>query len=136
MSAAQTQRVERRFEVEGRPVPAVRMTQRGKHTPNHPKRKQMDAYLAFKDAIGWAAKAAGVEVIDGPVIINVQVYIRDRMKRRWDISNVLKAVEDGLNGVAYHDDKQVTSATIRVYTAGRLGEDAIERTVVWLSPCS
>ena len=127
---------ELRFEVPGRPVPQPRMTQRGVHTPNHPKRKQIDAYLAFKDAVGWQAKAAGAAVWDGPVMIEVNVHLRDRMKRRWDISNVLKAVEDGLNGVAWRDDKQLTSATIRLYTAGRLGTDPSERTVVWVSRCS
>ena len=126
---------ELRFEVPGRPVPAVRMTQRGAHTPDHPKRKQMDACLAFKNAVGWAAQQAGAVVWTGPVIVAINVHIRNPLKRRWDLDNVLKSCTDALNGVCYVDDKQITSASIRIYTAGRLGTDENERTVIWVAPC-
>ena len=37
-------------------------------------------------------------------------------KRRLDVTNAVKVAEDALQGLAYHDDKQVVSCT------GRLGK--------------
>lgn len=100
------------FTIPGPPVPAVRMTQKSKH-----KNPQAKRYLAYKQAVGWAAKAAGIEPIEGPVIVNIDVYLKDRMKRRWDIDNVAKAVLDGCNKVCFLDDKQVTRLKIQILSA-------------------
>lgn len=104
------------FTVPGPPAPAVRMTRRGKYVKDHKKRVQMDRYLAFKDAIGYQANLAGAEPRAGDVRVSVTVLLSEPNKRRWDVSNVLKACEDGLNGIAYRDDKQVVDARIRVMT--------------------
>lgn len=127
---------EARFIVPGRPVPFVRATGKQYRYQGHPAVRR---YMDYKRVVGWAAKEAIREPFDGPVILCLDVYLKDRMKRRWDLSNVLKAVEDGLNGVAYHDDKQVTSLTVRLYTAARhpvLDNDPSERVEVWVSQCS
>ena len=102
------------FTVPGLPAPAVRMTQRGKFAKDHPKRAAMDRYLAFKDEIGYRANLAGAEPKTGPVRIMVYVWLANPNTRRWDVSNVLKACEDGLNKIAYRDDKQVMQAEITV----------------------
>ena len=113
------------FTIPGPPVPAVRMTQRSKWQP------RAQHYLAWKGGVGHIAKAAGATCWDGPVMVEVNIYgVDDRISRTWDIDNVLKGVLDGLNGVCYRDDKQVTSASVRVYSRG---EECVK---VWVSPCT
>lgn len=94
------------FTVIGKIVPAVRMTQRSKYVST-----QAQRYLAYKDRIGWTAKEAGAAIWEGPIALTVTAWARDR---KWDASNVLKAVEDSLNGICWVDDKQIVEARIRV----------------------
>lgn len=42
--------------------------------------------------------------MQGPVIVRIRVY---RKRRHGDLDNILKALLDALNGVAYRDDSQV-----------------------------
>jgi len=69
---------------------------------------------SVRDWFAYArSKAGGVNwrmTVNGVVTISVACYFPDA--RRRDIDNVLKAVMDGLNGAAYIDDSQVTSATV------------------------
>lgn len=60
--------------------------------------------LAFRHAVRMIAMVQDVRPITGPVAVFVDVY---RPRRRGDLDNVLKAVLDALNGVAYRDDEQV-----------------------------
>lgn len=112
------------FTVPGKPVPAVRMTQRSKWSNPQAKR-----YLAYKEQVGWLAKDAGIRQREGPVLVTIDVFLKNRMGRRGDIDNLAKAITDGLNGIAYQDDKQITRLTISLRSAGA-GE---ERSEVWIS---
>lgn len=94
------------FEVPGRPAPHVRMTQRGVHVKDHAKRAAMDRYLKFKDDMGWAAKSAMAEPFAGEVRVILDFYLAPGS--RGDLDNYCKAALDGLNGVAFVDDRQVT----------------------------
>lgn len=113
--------------IPGKPVPHVRMTRgqvqamRGGANVN----RQAQRYLAYKEVIGWEWKIqmAGVQPIEGDVRIHVAVHLVKPQSRRWDVSNVLKAVEDALNGLAYADDKQIVDARI---TVGQGHEDYVE----------
>lgn len=63
----------------------------------------------------------------GPVALEVVCWFSDR--RRRDLDNVLKAVADALNGIAYADDSQIVRAEVR-------REDGEPHTVVgvrWLA---
>ena len=99
------------FSVVGRIVPAVRMTHASKYRD-----KAAQASLAYREQIGWSARIAGAEIVEGPVAITVLAFA---FERRWDASNVLKIAEDALNGVCYADDKQVSDARIRVFDLER-----------------
>lgn len=84
---------------------------------------------AYQQSIAWSAKAAGVQILQGPVRVLITVYhpmpksmsqkarleavqrvLRPTVKP--DMDNVLKTVLDALNGVAYVDDNQVTDIAI------------------------
>lgn len=94
------------FTVPGRPAPQVRMTQRGVHAKDHPKRAAMDRYLKFKDDVGWAAKAALPSPFTGDVRVVLDFYLAPGS--RGDLDNYCKAALDGLNAIAFADDRQVT----------------------------
>lgn len=81
------------FTVPGRPVPAVRMTQRGKWV-----KRDAGHYLAYKGQIGWAARSAEVKRLDGPVEVEAVAYLYGR--REPDVDNLAKAFLDVLTGIA------------------------------------
>ena len=88
------------FFVPGRPIPKARprLSRRGHvYTPR--------GTSAWEADVGWTAKAAGVQPIEGEVSIDLEFNLPDR--KRVDLDNLIKAVLDGLNGVAWGDDDQV-----------------------------
>ena len=94
------------FEVSGPPQPKQR-ARRGAHgrwyTPEATKR--------YERAVGWAARAAGIrEPLAGPVRLQVVLWMPDR--RRRDVDNCAKSICDGLNGIAWADDSQVSELTV------------------------
>lgn len=67
---------------------------------------------AWKTKAGWQAKAAGMKPLDGAVWVSVMLHPRltkggEASKTRIDLDASLKLLFDSLNGIAYHDDKQV-----------------------------
>ena len=97
------------FTVPGSPVPFTRVLKGSKQD-------RAIRYRNYKTAVGWSAKDAGAEPWDGPIRVNVQIYERNPEKRRYDIDNVLKGILDSLNGVCFLDDKQVTAASVAIYS--------------------
>lgn len=114
------------FTVPGRPVGAVRMTQRGKFV-----RKYAGRYLAYKNQVGWAAKAAGVQPIPKgtEVEVKIKVYMRRTPGRQPDLDNIQKGILDGLNGFGYDDDRQITRLTIEKNTVQTEDEERAEITI-------
>jgi crossover junction endodeoxyribonuclease RusA len=112
-----------RFVVPGRPVPAVRMTQRGKFV-----KKSAGRYLAYKNQVAWAAKAAkmkhNAECFDGPVEVIATAYIYGN--RSGDVDNLAKSWLDGMNGIIWLDDRQVTDLTIRKRKVANREEERAE----------
>lgn len=115
------------FEVPGNPVPQprARISTRGgfgrAYTPgDHP-------IHAYRAAVAAAARTAGAEPTDAvPITLIVDLvfarpqshYRKARLRSdapklpRPDCSNVLKGIEDSLNGVAWIDDTQVAKVIV------------------------
>lgn len=87
-----------RFEVEGKPTAFVRTTRRSQHEP------RAIAYRAYRERVGWTARQAGAEIIEGPIWLSVHAMVT---ARRWDLDNLVKGIADSLNGVCWKDDKQI-----------------------------
>lgn len=58
----------------------------------------------YKQNVALLARVAKAKPFDGNVFVNVRVY---RPRQSGDLDNRLKVVLDALQGVCYHDDKQV-----------------------------
>lgn len=109
-----------KIKIPGRPVPAVRMTQRGKFV-----KSQAQRYLKYKEQVGWSGKSA----IRSPIpkgryaSVSMQFYLCGGQTP--DIDNLIKAILDGLNGIAWEDDKQVVGVhAIRCKAASKQDEYA------------
>ena len=83
--------------VHGNPAPKerARVTDHGAYTPA--------GTAGWEGVVGWAYK--GKHQFDGPVAVRLRFYRCDR--RNVDLDNLIKAVLDGLNAVAYGDDSQI-----------------------------
>lgn len=112
-----------RFVVNGRPVPAVRMTQRGKFV-----KAAAGRYLQYKNEVAWAAKGAqmrqNVRQFEGPVEVIATAYIYGN--RSGDVDNLAKSWLDGMNGIIWRDDRQVTDLIIRKRPAASKDEERAE----------
>lgn len=71
----------------------------------------------YEKAVGEAYKSSGGPKFEGPVQVEINVYynyvnvtikdIENESKLRGDADNYAKSILDGLNKIAYLDDKQV-----------------------------
>lgn len=123
------------FKVDGVPVPKgrARYVRRGNHISTYTPEKTRTYETLIKDA---ARQAMGVsEPLETPV--SLYLYIRvpipasatkkrlqaiadgsEKPTKKPDASNVLKSVEDGMNGVVYKDDSQIVNIHVtKVYSS-------------------
>lgn len=114
------------FTVSGDPVPQPRprITTRGGH--GHAYTPSSHPINAYRKAIALAAQQAGATPHGEPVSLVVDlVFARPKshfrksglredapLLPRPDCSNVLKGIEDALNGIAWIDDSQVSRVVI------------------------
>lgn len=110
-----------RVTVPGRPVPKgrPRLGVRGRkafiYTPAETK--------AYEQAVGLCANLATAEPLEGPVTLSATLYIR--RGRRGDLDNYLKSICDGLNEVAWKDDRQVVRIEAEIKRCSR-GDERVE----------
>lgn len=104
------------FTVEGPPVPWARARlSKGRHFT-------AEAQAAHMRRVAWAGRRAIPEPLKGPLLLSASFFIEpprswSGVKRRRalglpvivkpDLSNLIKIIEDALNGIAYIDDNQV-----------------------------
>lgn len=92
---------------------------------------------AWKDVVAWTWRQSGADMIaEGPVEMTVDLTLPRPKRlmrrkdvdspvpcdRRPDIDNHLKAIMDGLQGVAFADDGQVAAVLVRKWYCGKDGE--------------
>lgn len=115
------------FEIKGQP--------QGKGRPRFTKSGYAftpKATKEYENLIAEAYRSFGGQLMDGYISVRIEAFYKipkatTKEKRgmiakgllkpavKPDIDNVIKAVLDGLNGVAYHDDNQVIYLTAEKY---------------------
>lgn len=104
--------------VPGRPVPAVRMTQKSMHVNKYAKR-----YLQYKKQVGWIARShMQGEPIEGDAGVRLTLYIHGR--NHGDIDNLFKGVTDALNKIVYKDDRQIKRMESKIIPCDKTNERA------------
>jgi crossover junction endodeoxyribonuclease RusA len=93
------------FTIEGKIVPYVRMTRRGKYVSERAR-----TYLASQDAIKaqLAAQMGDAEMFPPQTPLKVYLILR-QPSHLWtfDLDNALKAVLDAAQGIVFHDDRWI-----------------------------
>lgn len=94
----------------------------------------------YERHIARCYRTAGLPLIEGPVKVSIEIHRKlpkSRPKRvdsepdtfKPDIDNVAKAFLDALNGVAYEDDRYVTSIEVRKAHRERIAEEYVIVTI-------
>ena len=128
------------FKVDGVPVPKgrARYVRRGNHISTYTPEKTRTYETLIKDAARQAMGAS--EALQTPV--SLYLYIRvpipasatkkrlqaiadgsEKPTKKPDASNVLKSVEDGMNGVVYKDDSQIVNIHVTKVFSSEPGVD-------------
>lgn len=112
----------KQYYIIGDPVPKARPRHNTKTGITYTPKKTQIAESYVKDSY----ISQGGKIIDGPVEVKIEFYLRKPKKptaaeplKRPDIDNLTKTILDGLNGVAYEDDKQI----IKVITEKHWADD-------------
>lgn len=82
----------------------------------------------YEKAIAEFAAPLFVSPLDGPIKLTIEFYLprpkalkkpegRIRHTKRPDLDNLIKAIKDALNGLAWHDDSQVCETISKKYYA-------------------
>ena len=100
-----------KFSVEGTPIPQGSMKHIGGGRMIHSRATELATWRAL---IAHAAKQAGCQPIDSPIIITMKFRLkrpktvkRDHPTVPPDTDKLVRAVNDGLTGQAYADDSQI-----------------------------
>ena len=100
------------FVVEGEPVSKsrARFTKRGSKMYAYTPQKTLDGESAVKAAYLKATNKIGT---DNEAAFAVRATFHNGTRQRRDVDNMVKLILDGLNGVAWPDDNQVTEIAAR-----------------------
>ena len=83
--------------------------------------------VEFEQRIGWAARSAlRARKISGDVAATILVRTRKPRTARGDIDNIVKSILDGMNGIAYPDDRQVVSLRVHLVDSAPQAQIAVQ----------
>lgn len=117
--------------IPGRPVPAVRMTQKSKWSDSAKK------YLGYKQLIGMIARPYFTLPTKEQVNVRVVVFLTGKttpMGMDGDVDNYLKSALDGLNKIAFVDDRQVMGAIVDKIPCQRATEQKMDIYISIIKP--
>ena len=95
-----------RITIPGRPVPKGR-PRFGKSGQVYTPKKTKE----YEQLVGWIAKKQILSPLDGDIALHIKVYVKNNVYP--DIDNIAKSIMDGLNKIAFKDDKQVSYLTVQ-----------------------
>lgn len=112
------------FFVPGQPVPKgrPRMGKGGCYTPQRTK--------DYEKRVWVHAKKAGCRKLSGSV--HLELFFHMNRPSRADVDNLAKSVLDGLNGVLYNDDRQITTLSVTKVHVGEIEQEPGVN--VWAAP--
>lgn len=101
------------FTIPGPPTPKERARFGRNQRTGKPQTYTPDRTAAYEAKVAalalLARQQAKQRVWTGPVMMKVTFWLRGKRTGRPDLTNALKSIEDGCNGVIYEDDAQVVS---------------------------
>jgi crossover junction endodeoxyribonuclease RusA len=114
--------------IPGHPVPAARMTRRGRWV-----KAQARRYLDYREWVQLCClRAAGArDILAGPLRIALRFYVEGGSRGDWD--NLAKAVTDAANGILWEDDRQIVEARVVIH---EVQDPRAERAELEVWPCS
>jgi Holliday junction resolvase RusA-like endonuclease len=81
--------------------------------------KLKQSVIDYRRNLGWLYKAAGGTRIAGPVYLEVELY-KPAVASPYDVDNALHNILNGLKGVAFEDDDQVSLLVVaKMWPDGR-----------------
>ena len=98
--------------VPGRPVPKgrPRVGRKGRkyifYTPEKTR--------SYEQAVGLVGRTACKEPMEGPLAVKIKLYFKQKGLIP-DCDNCIKSLLDGLNEIAYEDDRQVQHLEVDIY---------------------
>ena len=98
--------------IPGRPVPKgrPRVGRKGRKYVFYTPQKTRD----YEQVVGFTARAVCKKPLEGPLAVKIELYFKKK-GRIPDCDNCCKSILDGLNEIAYGDDRQVQHLEVDIY---------------------
>lgn len=104
------------FEIPVRPVPKERAAWPTKRTKEFQAIVALYAKQALAKVRDWPKDVSyklRIAIYEQSAVVRIEALPRVDRAARADCTNILKAIEDGMNKIAWHDDRQVVELDVR-----------------------